>query len=153
MNNEDPSPAELLYLGMQLTRPLLRNITNRVEADLEGSGVSVGQRAVLEVLLNVGQATAPEITKLLQVKRQLVGRVLKELVEQGALTTIANPKHQTSHFYCLSPNSKKLIETIRSKEMADIDRFAERFTAEEIRAYYDIQTAINAEFSSDDDGE
>ncbi len=62
--------TDLLYQGIQTTRPLLRHITAAVEKKLEGTGVTVGQRAVLEVLLNNPEQTAPEITATLQLKRQ-----------------------------------------------------------------------------------
>ncbi|WP_120631368.1 MarR family winged helix-turn-helix transcriptional regulator [Ruegeria sp. EL01] len=137
------SPAELLYAGIQLTRPLLRNITARVEADLDGTGISVGERAILEVLLAVQQATAPEITQILQVKRQLVGRLIKDLVERGLLKSIPNPQHRTSNFYCLTEQSKAVIERIRATEMARMTQFVERFTDEEIRAYFVVQSTIN----------
>ncbi|WP_108862056.1 MarR family winged helix-turn-helix transcriptional regulator [Ruegeria sp. Alg231-54] len=137
------SPAEMLYAGIQLTRPLLRNITARVEADLDGTGISVGERAILEVLLAVQQATAPEITQILQVKRQLVGRLLKDLVARGLLKSIPNPQHRTSNFYRLTEQSKAVIETIRATEMARMAQFVERFTEEEIRAYFEVQSTIN----------
>ncbi|WP_109310926.1 MarR family transcriptional regulator [Ruegeria sp. AU67] len=78
------SPAEMLFAGIQLTRPLLRYIKTRVEAGLDGTGVSVGERAILEVLLSAQQATAPELTQIMQVKRQLVGRLLKDLVDENS---------------------------------------------------------------------
>ncbi|MEP4039042.1 hypothetical protein [Pseudophaeobacter sp.] len=141
------SQAEMLYAGIQLTRPLLRNITSRLEADLEGTGIGVGERAVLEVLLAVGQATAPEITHILEVKRQFTGRLLKDLVERGLLQALPNPKHRTSSIFTLSDESRSLIECIRSTELSRLGEFCQRFSPEEIRAFYEVQRAINAEFS------
>ncbi|WP_170410407.1 MarR family winged helix-turn-helix transcriptional regulator [Ruegeria atlantica] len=142
------SPAELLYAGVQLTRPLLRNITARVEADLMGTGVSVGQRAILEVLLAVGQATAPEITRLIDVSRQFVGRELKTMLETGMVTATPNPEHRRAHNYALSAKSKKVIETIREREKAEFRSFANQFSDAEIAAYFKIQKALNDSLSS-----
>jgi DNA-binding MarR family transcriptional regulator len=143
-DNEDMTPAEMLYAGMQMTRLLLRNITSRLETDLEGTGVGVGERAILEVLISVPQATGPEITQILQVKRQLVGRLLKDLIERGLLKTVPNPKHRTSHYYALTKESRELIEGIRATEMARIGEFAACFTPEEIRGYYAVQRKLDA---------
>ncbi|RBW57090.1 MarR family winged helix-turn-helix transcriptional regulator [Ruegeria sp. A3M17] len=140
---DNMSPAEMLYAGIQLTRPLLRNITARVEADLDGTGISVGERAILEVLLSVQQATAPEITQILQVKRQLVGRLLKDLVDRKLLNVLPNPQHRTSNFYHLTEQSKAVIEGIRATEMVRMTQFVERFTDDQIRAYFEIQSTIN----------
>lgn len=146
MTNQ-PSPAELLYAGIQLTRPLLRNIAARVEADLSGTGISVGQRAVMEVLLNVEQATAPEITEMLQVKRQLVARLLQEMLARQMVETLPNPRHRRSHFYRLTTASRKQISEIRAREMTDIADFAQRFSDDEIRAFHRIQSALNQAFA------
>lgn len=53
----DITPVETPYFAMHLTRPLLRNITTRLETDLEGSSKSVGERAILEMLMAVQMAT------------------------------------------------------------------------------------------------
>ncbi len=149
MTTANLTPAEQLYSGIQLTRPLLRNITSRVEADLAGSGVSVGQRAILEALLAVGQATAPEITKMLEVARQFVGRELKDLLERGFVEIVENPKHRTSKYYRLNSVSRKIIQDIRARETVQISKFASRFSKAEIAAFYMVQKALNDEFSDD----
>lgn len=147
MQRDTLSPAEQLYAGIQLTRPLLRYITSRVETDLAGTGVSVGQRAILEVLLAIGPATAPEITKTLDVKRQFVGRELKEMAAKGMVSTTDNPLRKASMIYSLKQASRKMIEEIRSREMTEFTAFSERFTPEQIKAFYNVQRAIYEEFS------
>ncbi len=102
MKQSEPSAVEKLYVGVQLVRPLLRNITTCVEADLKGTGISVGQRAILEVLLLKEKATAPEITRDLQLKRQFVARELKALQANGMVETDNNPHHKKSNLYLLS---------------------------------------------------
>ena len=143
----DLTPDEQLYAGLQMTRPLLRNITTRVEADLAGTGISVGQRAILEVLLSCEQASAPQITKQLQVARQFVGRELKALARDGLVDTQANPQHRSAFVYSLTARSRRVIEGIRAKETARIKAFSTRFTTDEIAAFYKIQSAMNEEFA------
>jgi DNA-binding MarR family transcriptional regulator len=143
MGKTSPDPVALLYQGVQLVRPLLRNITKRVEADLEGAGVSVGQRAILEALLLLGRATAPQLTQALDVKRQFVARELQELHHRGLVVQEPNPKHRTSAFYSLTPESRGLIEGIRARERREFARFAGRYSAEEIAAFHRIMTALN----------
>lgn len=139
---QELTPNDQLYAGMQMTRPLLRNITARLEADLVGTGISVGQRAILEVLLTVDHATAPQITKELQVTRQFVGREVKDLLEKGMLETVENPQHRSSKFYRLTANSRKVIKDIRTRETQNLSAFAACFTKDEIAAYYKIQSAM-----------
>lgn len=135
--------VEKLYAGVQLTRPLLRNITARLETDLSGTGISVGQRAILEVLLVLTQATAPDITNVLQVKRQYVGREIKLLLRNGMLETTPNPNHKTSHFYSMTEKARIAIVNIRERETANFAAFASCFTHEDIDAFYRVQMALN----------
>ncbi|WP_417264375.1 MarR family winged helix-turn-helix transcriptional regulator [Celeribacter sp.] len=139
-------PADQLYAGIQLTRPLLRNITARVEHDLQGTGITVGQRAILEVLLALDHATAPQITAHLDVTRQFVGRELKSLVAEGKLETEENLAHRASKFYRLTERSRAQILSIRRRETQEIDAFAQGFTEEEIRGFYKTLTALNVAF-------
>ena len=148
MPNATLTTVEKLYLGVQLTRPLMRNITARVEADLSGTGISVGQRAILEVLLMCGQATAPDLTSVLQLKRQYVARELKELHRNGMVETIRNPGHKTSHFYSMTGEAKSTILSIRERETEKFAEFANRFTPQEIDAFYRVQTALNDEMAA-----
>lgn len=150
MSDPDLTPADKLYRGAQLTRPLLRNITARVDADLAGTGVTVGQRAILEALLHADQATAPELTALLDMKRQFVARELKQLLRSGMVETRDNPRHRRSVFYRLTATSRATITAIRQREVARFTEFAKGFSKAEIDAYLRIQQALNDAFSRND---
>lgn len=147
MTSPDPSLADKLYAGVQLTRPLLRNITARVEADLAGTGISVGQRAILEHLLITEQATAPEITASLELKRQFVSRELKELSNNGMVISIDNPQHRRSVYYRLTAESRKIFTDLHRREMKQFAEFASKFSPEEIEAFLHVQSALNRAFS------
>ncbi|ATG46280.1 MarR family transcriptional regulator [Celeribacter ethanolicus] len=141
------SLADQLYAGIQLTRPLLRNITARVEHDLAGTGITVGQRAILEALLALGEATAPQITAHLDVTRQFVGREIKILHDEGKLLRVDNPRHRASKLYRLSEEARAIIAAIRAREAREIAAFSKGFTSEEIRGFYKILSTLNREFS------
>ncbi|KZL19358.1 DNA-binding transcriptional repressor MarR [Pseudovibrio axinellae] len=130
-----------------MTRPLLRTISARVEADLAGTDLSVGQRAVMEAALVLTQATAPELTNFLQLKRQFVAKVLKELLEKGHVAQVHNPRHKRSVYFRLTPSGKALIKRVRSVEMAKIDEFAKAFSEEEVETYYRMQCVLNEALS------
>ncbi len=143
MSKKPISKAELLYAGIQMTRPLLRTISNRVEADLEGTGLTVGQRAVLEATLNLEQATAPQLTDFLQLKRQFIAKVLKELLNKEQVEQVSNPRHKRSVFYRLTPSGKALIEKVRKAEMKRLEEFVREFSDEEVETYYRMQYVLN----------
>lgn len=146
MSDTDLTTVEKLYIGIQLTRPLLRSITARVDADLSGTGISVGQRAILEALLALDQATAPGITDALQLKRQYVARELQDLIQNGLVVSAPNPRHKTSHIYSMTEKARKTILGIRKAETEKFAEFANRFKPEDIDAFYRVQMALNEEF-------
>lgn len=147
MTNDNRLPEDILYDAIQLTRPLLRHITAAVEALLLESGITVGQRAVLEVLGRNGAMTAPDLTRRLQLKRQFVARMLTEAKEKELVVSSANPDHARAHFYELTKKGRTAIDGIREKEMALVREFAKRFSAEEITVHHTIQAALNDWFA------
>ncbi|MDG4647176.1 helix-turn-helix domain-containing protein [Roseibacterium sp. SDUM158017] len=92
-------------------------------------------RAILEALLALGPATAPEITRALDVKRQFVQREIQDLHIRGLVTQSQYPGHKTSVCYSLTPRSRALIEDIGDREQREFTRFASRYSAEEIEAF------------------
>lgn len=138
--------TDLLYQGIQATRPLLRHITAAVEKRLEGTDVSVGQRAVLDVLLNTPELTAPQITAVLQLKRQFTQRMLAELQGSGLVRPLPNPAHARAHLYALSEAGIKAITAIREEETAVVAAIVRSTPAEDIEAFVRVQTRLNEVF-------
>ncbi len=137
---------DLLYQGIQTTRPLLRHITAAVERKLEGTGVTVGQRAVLEVLLNNPEQTAPEITATLQLKRQFTQRMLKELLASGLARPLPNPAHAKAHLYALTKAGEEVITAIRAEETTLVASIVNAISAEDIEAFVRVQAQLNDVF-------
>lgn len=145
--------GESLYAGVRLVRPLLRRITARVERDLQGTDISVGQRAILEALHETKRATAPMLTELLDVKRQFVARELQALLKAGMVEKAANPDHARSPFYELTQESADLIGAIRDREKKAFTGFADRFTDEEVSAFRKVMEALHRAMLVDEDRE
>lgn len=133
-----------LYVGVRLLRPLLRRVTARVEQDLLGTGISIGQRAILEALHETKRATAPMLTEWLDMKRQFVARELQTLLHAGMVEKSANPDHARSPFYVLTDVSAGLIGAVREREKKAFSEFAGRFTDEEVFAFRKIMEALHS---------
>ncbi|SFU95676.1 transcriptional regulator, MarR family [Aliiroseovarius crassostreae] len=134
--------GEDLYAGVRLVRPLLRRITARVERDLQGTDISVGQRAILEALHETKRATAPMLTEWLDMKRQFVARELKVLLKSGMVEKSANPDHARSPFYVLTHESADLIGAVREREKQAFEAFADQFTVGEVASFRKIMEAL-----------
>lgn len=142
-----------LYAGVRLVRPLLRRITARVERDLQGTDVSVGQRAILEALHETTRATAPMLTEWLDMKRQFVARELQALLKAGMVEKSANPDHARSPFYSLTPRSADLIGAVRAREETSFAKFADQFTQEEVASFRKIMEALHRAMLADEEGD
>lgn len=147
MENKPNPHTEKLYRSIQLTRPLLRHISAYVEQELGDSSVTVGQRAVLEVLYTDGAMTAPQLTQKLELKRQFVGRMLAEATDAGLVTQQANPEHARAHFHVLTDAGHGAIARIREHEMQKLSELEALFTVEEIDTHFRIQAAMNRWFA------
>lgn len=147
METHEPSSTEKLYRAIQLTRPLLRNIAAYVEQELGNSGVTVGQRAVLEVLHDGGAMTAPQLTERLELKRQFVARMLAETTELGLTTQQINPEHARAHFHVLTDRGRAAIRAIRDHEMDMLRELEGLFTVEEIDTHFRLQQSMNRWFA------
>lgn len=137
-----------LYEAVQATRPLLRNITAAVEHGSLREGVTVGQRAILEGLSLSPGATAPILGLKLQLKRQFVSRILKELRQADMIESCANPAHARSWCYSLTPKGESIITAIRADETSKLAKFSDDFTPEELTAYHKVQLALAQFFAN-----
>jgi DNA-binding MarR family transcriptional regulator len=136
----------IFYESIQLTRPLLRQITSQVKRNSALYEISVMERAILDVLLTLAAQTSPMITKKLQIKRQFTARILNNLRAKDLILTSLNPNHQKSPFYSLTRKGLKIISKIKKNEMEKLADFCKNFTQDEIAKHYKVQHALNEWF-------
>ena len=109
--------AKQLYKLIWMSRPLMQSAEAAVERGLEGFGLTVRTRAVLEVLLADEEATVPDIAQRLEIKRQYVQLMVNETLAEGLTTRRENPRHKRSPFIALTPKGRTLIEDVVQREM------------------------------------
>ncbi|WP_112806569.1 MarR family winged helix-turn-helix transcriptional regulator [Ensifer sp.] len=107
---------ERLYKAIKLVRPIHLNVHRSIEQMLKGAGISVAERAVLE-LLCVEPLTVPEAARRLSMKRQFVLRVVVGLLEKGLLEKQPNPEHRRAYFCAPSAAGRDLFAAIHRREL------------------------------------
>lgn len=107
---------ERLYKAIKLVRPIHLNVHRSIEHMLEGSGISVAERAVLE-LLCIEPLTVPEAARRLSMKRQFVLRVVVGLLGKGLLEKQPNPEHRRAYFCAPSAAGRELFEAVHRREL------------------------------------
>ena len=124
--------GEALYDVLRHVRPLVLNSSRVVEAALRTEGLSVGPRAVLEILAEHGPATVPAIADRLDLARQGVQRHVNDLLAVGHVKTGPNPVHRRSFLVTLTPAGREVIDRVRADELRHLDTLAADCTRQEI---------------------
>ena len=132
-----------LYAVLQQVRPLVLNSARVVETSLKPLGLTVGMRAVLEVLAATGPATVPAIGERLDLPRQGVQRHVNDLIEGNHVESRANPGHRRSVLIALTDTGSDLIRRINDDERRHLSHMAAECTAQEIAAAHKVLQALN----------
>ena len=119
------------------------NSARVVEASLRPLNLTVGMRAVLEVLAEHGPATVPSIGDRLDLARQGVQRHVDDLVERGCAEVRANPEHRRSVLIALTAAGSEAIRRIGADERRHLGEMARDCTPEEIAAAVKVLRALN----------
>jgi DNA-binding MarR family transcriptional regulator len=132
-----------LYAVLEQVRPLVLNSARVVEASLKPLGLTVGMRAVLEVLAAHGPATVPAIGERLDLARQGVQRHVNDLIERDHVVSRANPGHRRSVLIALTDAGAEAIGRISDDERRQLSRMAPDCSAQEIAATVKVLRALN----------
>ncbi|AGZ41632.1 MarR family winged helix-turn-helix transcriptional regulator [Actinoplanes friuliensis] len=132
-----------LYEVLRHVRPLVLNSARVVEATLRPQGLTVGMRAVLEVLTEHGPATAPALGELLDLPRQGVQRHVNDLIDRGHAERRVNPAHRRSVLIALTPTGTAVITKIRDDELHRLAALAPECTLAEITTAAKVLGALS----------
>ncbi|MBM1310937.1 winged helix-turn-helix transcriptional regulator [Sulfitobacter mediterraneus] len=105
-----------LYQVIWQSRPLMQAAEAAVERGLEGSGLTVRMRAVLEILADGGAATVPDVAQRLEIKRQYVQLMINDTHAAGFTEAVPNPRHQRSKLIALTEAGQRLITQVMQRE-------------------------------------
>lgn len=142
--------SDALYQVISCIRPLFLSLKDAVEVELEGTGVTVAMRAVLEQLSVQGAQPVPAIARSLNIKRQSVQVVVDELLANHFVERIENPAHRKSWLIKLTSKGSNQIRNIRTKEQSNLNKVCSGLSKEEINTCLRVMTHMQ-EFFSDPD--
>ncbi len=145
----EKSAADELIEAVRLCRSISRELDRAGAASLAAAGISQGQREVLELLADAGEATAPELTRRLGLKRQFVQQVLAESLKGGLLKTRTNPDHARSYFYALSKEGKTAVSKAHAEQLKWARALAATLSAQSVHGYAKVQSAVAASLLAD----
>jgi DNA-binding MarR family transcriptional regulator len=134
--------TEQLYRLIWLSRPLMQAAEGRVEKGLDGTGLTVRMRAVLEILHTHGKATVPDIAQKLEIKRQYVQLMVNETLAEGLTIGCPNPRHKTSTIIALTDKGGRLIQDVVTREKRVVEMIGAEINAADVATAFDVITVL-----------
>ncbi|MEV4557109.1 MarR family transcriptional regulator [Kitasatospora sp. NPDC049285] len=112
----DELPERLMEV-FALVGPLYRRVQRKIEQDA-APGLSVGVRAVLDLLREHGPMTVPQMGRAQSLSRQFVQRMVNDAAAHGLVESIPNPAHQRSSLIRLTDAGRAAITAVTAREYA-----------------------------------
>lgn len=145
--------TDKLYRLIWMSRPLMQAAEAAVEQGLDGTGLTVRTRAVLEILLAHDAATVPDIAQHLEIKRQYVQVMVNETLAENLTCKRDNPRHKRSTIIALTDKGRALIEDVVQREKALVASLAAELDAGDIKtALKIVETLIDKLKTKSGDG-
>jgi DNA-binding MarR family transcriptional regulator len=119
-----PSPGAASYDVLSVVRPLYQASARAVDVWLRDTGLTVGLRAVLELLLDRGPMTVPQIAREFAVTRQSVQALVDAGAARSFVALAENPQHRRSHFVTVTELGRDAFADVHRRELANLDRVA-----------------------------
>jgi len=117
-----------------LVGPLYRRVQRKVEQDAPIQGLSVGVRAVLDLLREHGPMTVPQMGRAQALSRQFVQRMVNDAAAQELVETLPNPAHQRSSLIRLTDDGLAAITAVTTRERALLRQIGGNLTDADVAA-------------------
>ncbi|MFF1649206.1 MarR family winged helix-turn-helix transcriptional regulator [Streptomyces sp. NPDC058240] len=123
MTDTDPplAPEELAHRLTEvfaLVGPLYRRVQRKVEQAAPIEGLSVGVRAVLDLLRENGPMTVPQMGRAQALSRQFVQRMVNDAAARQLVEIVPNPAHQRSSLVRLTEGGRAAITAALTREQS-----------------------------------
>lgn len=139
MSDRDRGPAsqelaDRLVEVFDLVGPLYRRAQRKVEQDAPLEGLSVGVRAVLNMLREHGPMTVPQMGRAQALSRQFVQRMINDAAARGLVESVPNPAHKRSSLIRLTGEGRAAITAVIDRERSVLRQAGAGLADEEVTA-------------------
>ncbi|MEO3809624.1 MarR family transcriptional regulator [Sphaerisporangium sp. B11E5] len=117
-----------------LVGPLYRRSYRKVEQDAPIEGLSIGIRAILNMLREHGPMTVPQMGRAQALSRQFVQRMTNDATERGLVESVPNPAHKRSPLIRLTQEGRTAISAVLAREHTTLRPVADDLTGAEVDA-------------------
>lgn len=132
------------YQVIWLIRRLFRALSQKSTENLEGFGITVADRAVMEFLYPDKLLSVPEIAEQYKVSRQHVQSTINSLLAAELVVAKENPRHKRSPLMMLNPKGRKLFEAVLKKDEEVVEILFSRISRSKIQVTQQtLQSLLN----------
>ncbi|MFF3395891.1 MarR family winged helix-turn-helix transcriptional regulator [Streptomyces sp. NPDC002669] len=136
--SERPLPPEELARRLTevfaLVGPLYRRVQRKVEQNAPIEGLSVGVRAVLDLLHENGPMTVPQMGRAQALSRQFVQRMVNDAAAARLVEAVPNPAHQRSPLIRPTEAGRAAITSALAREQSLLRQVGGDLTDAEVTA-------------------
>lgn len=143
--------ADHLVEVLGLVGLLYRRVLRKVEQTAPSQGLSVGVRAVLDLLREQGTMTVPQMSRTQELSRQFVQRMVHDAAAGQWVETAANPAHRRSPLIRLTDEGLAAITAVTNREKQVLRRTGGDLTDAEIAACVKVLGQMLALFNEGDE--
>ncbi|MEU9122405.1 MarR family transcriptional regulator [Streptomyces sp. NPDC048506] len=144
---EEPTPAaELLYGVIRRLWPLHRTVVRAVERELQATGMTAGEHALLDALRTEGPRTVPQLARSMDLDRQPVQRWVNHAAELDLVVTAPNPAHRRSPLIELTAQGAEAIRGIQEFEVTELRQRLADLSTEDVRTALHVLDRLGEEF-------
>ena len=108
----------------------MKEATDRVTA---GAGQSTPRFSVLREIAVKGPMSVADIARARRAARQGVQRLARELVADGLIEVVPNPRHRRSPHFKLTATGNRVITALLAEQDATARRVAPKLQAQQVR--------------------
>ncbi|MGQ5637744.1 MULTISPECIES: MarR family winged helix-turn-helix transcriptional regulator [unclassified Streptomyces] len=143
------APERLMEV-FALVGPLYRRVNRKIEQEAPRQGLSVGVRAVLDLLRAHGPMTVPQMGRAQSISRQFVQRMVNDATAHGLVEAVPNPAHARSSLIRLTDAGRTAIEAVVAREHALLREAADDLTTADVDACVRVLSRMLALFDDID---
>ncbi|GHE96343.1 MarR family transcriptional regulator [Streptomyces longispororuber] len=134
--------ARRLTEVFDLVGPLYRRVQRAVERAEPIEGLSVGVRAVLDLLHRHGPMTVPQMGRAQSLSRQFVQRMVNDAAVRDLVAITPNPAHRRSSLIRLTPAGQEAITAATAREHALMRQVRGDLTEADVTACLHVLTRM-----------
>ena len=133
-----------------LVRILFHRLAHAASQIHESDDITIGQRALLEDLLNNGPQTIPRLASKRPVSRQHILGHVNPLKDDGYVEYQDNPIHKRSFLVTLTPKGQRTIQTMIQREDRIFHELAKSFKLDELNITMKVLKTIKEQLEGDE---